>query len=78
MKPTIKQSKISSLIEANVNTFIGFIMSVLLWMYVVPIFYPLLAPHAGLGTGAGLTMIFTVASIGRNYITRRVFNTWVV
>jgi hypothetical protein len=73
----MKQSKIKSLIEANANTFLGMGVSILCWIYVVPVFYPELKPFTGLSTALGVNLIFTAASIMRNYFVRRLFNFWV-
>ena len=72
----MSQTKLGSLIETKVNIAIGFAISVLMWMYLIPIFYPAMTPHTGVGTGVGITIIFTVSSLIRNYFVRRVFNCW--
>jgi len=68
------QSKIGSLIESNINTAIGFFVSVATWKFIVPIFLPELEPYSGWDDSIYITLIFTVISIARNYIVRRVFN----
>jgi len=68
------QSKLASLMEAKINTAIGFIISTLAWHYIVPIMFPELAPHAGWDTALGITLFFTAISVIRNYIIRRLFN----
>lgn len=70
------QSKKSSFIEANANTFIGFFVSVLTWSFIVPLIIPELEPYSGIATSIYVTLIFTVISIARNYIVRRAFNWW--
>ena len=72
------QSKLASLMEANLNTAIGFIVSTLAWHYIVPLMFPELAPHAGWDTAIGITIFFTVMSVVRNYIVRRIFNKGVI
>jgi len=70
----MSQSKLSSFIEANVNTIIGFVVSTLTWHYIVPLIFPQLAPHSGWGIAVWITVLFTVISVVRNYVVRRLFN----
>ena len=67
----MKQSKLESLVEASLNTASGFVVSLLVWQWLV-------APIYGLpidwGMNFGITIIFTVVSILRSYVWRRVFN----
>ena len=66
----MNQSKISSLVEALINTLIGFLISIALSILVYPAF-----GHAfTLAQNAGITAIFTGASIMRGYAVRRWFN----
>lgn len=74
---TIVQSRKDSFLEANANTFIGFIVSVMTWSFLVPIIFPELEPYSGIETSIYITLIFTVISIMRNYFVRRAFNWWV-
>lgn len=66
----MQQSKRDSLIEAIVNTFIGFIITcifspLIYWFIGVPISY----------TQMGFsTLLFTILSILRGYVIRRYFN----
>lgn len=63
----MKQSRALSFFEAVINTFIGLLVSYLVW------------PVAALITGIayshsqqiGVVAIFTVASVGRSYVVRR-------
>lgn len=64
------QSKRGSLIEAIVNTFIGFLITCL----VAPLIYKLTNVKMT-AVEMGLTnLLFTLVSVIRNYIIRRVFN----
>ena len=66
----MNQTRIGSLIEACINTAIGFAMSMALSLIVYPMF-----GHAfTLAQNVGITAIFTVASILRSYVVRRWFN----
>ena len=66
----MNQTRIGSLIEACINTAIGFAMSMALSLIVYPMF-----GHAfTLAQNVGITAIFTVASILRGYVVRRWFN----
>lgn len=66
------QTKKKSLIEVLVNTWWGFIISVLLYRYIVPYIDP--SVQAWYGTAIWVTILFTTVSIARGYIVRRLFN----
>lgn len=64
------QTKKNSLIEAFVNTFIGLVTTLMVspliyWICDVEISYPKMT---------GVTVLFTIVSVLRNYIIRRWFN----
>jgi uncharacterized membrane protein len=64
------QSKKASLIEAIVNTFIGFLIT----CAVAPIIYWIVDVKMS-AVSLGLTnLLFTLVSVIRNYVIRRVFN----
>jgi hypothetical protein len=66
----MSQSRFSSLVEAVLNTAIGFVISVALTAYVLPKY-----GHAvTLSENLQITTIFTVDSILRSYALRRWFN----
>lgn len=64
------QTRTQSLIEATLNIGIGFGINLVANLLVLPIFglYPTLGDAFGMG------LIFTVISIVRSYVLRRVFN----
>lgn len=64
------QTPIQSLIEAKINTLLGFGISYLT-LLVVNAIYGL---NLSLFESLEITLIFTVVSIGRNYVVRRYFN----
>lgn len=64
------QTRLGSLIEATVNTFIGFVITIGLSLVV----YPAFGHRFTLAQNAGITLIFTVASVARGYVLRRWFN----
>ena len=64
------QSKKHSLIESITNTLIGFIVSLLVQL----IIYPILNIDVKLHQNIIITSIFTVVSILRGYVIRRIFN----
>jgi len=66
----MEQSRFSSLIEACINTAIGFGTTLVL----APIVYPLFGHAFTLAQNLGITAIFTVVSILRGYAVRRWFN----
>jgi len=64
------QSRLSSLVEAVINTAIGFVVSVAITAVVLPAY-----GHAvTLWHNLQITGIFTIASIARSYCVRRWFN----
>jgi membrane protein implicated in regulation of membrane protease activity len=64
------QSKINSFIESLANTASGFLVS----FGVSFLVYPLLGMEGSASAYAVAGMVFTVISIARNYVVRRVFN----
>lgn len=64
------QTKLSSLIESCVNTFIGFLISLLVTVLIFPVF----GIHVPFNTQVGLTAVYTGVSILRSYAVRRFFN----
>lgn len=65
------QTKLSSLVEATVGTAIGFLAAVLTQQFVIN---PLWGLHLSFFDNLGITVIFTVMSIVRQYVMRRYFN----
>lgn len=65
------QSRLESLLEVSINIASGFIVSFLVWVFIVPIFWP---EHASsYGTAFGIVVLFTVFSVIRSYVWRRLF-----
>ncbi len=64
------QSKLGSLAEASINVAIGFCVSVAVGRFA----YPLFGYEVTLMDNASLTVVFTVTSMARSYIIRRLFN----
>lgn len=64
------QSKKHSLLEAVLNTTSGFLISLLTQWLVFPWFHFYPSLHENLT----ITAIFTVVSIARSYVWRRIFN----
>lgn len=70
MNRTHNQSRIDSLMEALTNTAIGFLVSLVTWIVVARIYgIPMSA-----GTSLSITAIFTVVSVLRQYVLRRIFD----
>ena len=64
------QSRLQSLIEAWLNVAIGFGVSLVANLIVLPLFgYPVTV-----GDAFGIGLVFTAISIVRSYIIRRLFN----
>jgi hypothetical protein len=64
------QSKRNSLIESVTNTVVGLVTSFVIQL----IIYPALNIPVTIGQNIIITAVFFIASIGRGYIIRRVFN----
>ena len=68
----MSQSRRMSLIETCASIAIGFVVSVIITAVVMPAY----GHHVTLADNIQITLIFTVASIARGYLVRRVFNRW--
>lgn len=66
----MKQKKFESLIEAIANTFIGFIIT----MMVYPLVNWICDIHMNVGQATLSTLLFTIISVARSYCIRRFFN----
>lgn len=66
----MSQTKLQSLIEANVSTAIGFGIS---WA-ATPLVLAAFGYTVGAGKAFGITAVYTVISIIRGYFVRRLFN----
>ena len=64
------QSKLDSLIEASINTFIGFVIAFISQL----VFFPIVGIEVTLAQNFILTVLFTLVSISRGYLVRRYFN----
>lgn len=65
------QTKKQSFIEANINTFVGFSVSLALAYFILPLW----GFKQGIIASLEITIIYTVVSIVRNYMIRRYFAT---
>ena len=71
----MNQSKIESHIEALVNIGSGFILSFLVWLYIVsPLIRVEVLNYNSPTDGLYITLIFTITSYIRSYFWRRFFN----
>lgn len=66
----MSQPRIYSLIESIANVAIGFGVALVTQIAVFPLF----GIHAQISDQLGIAAIFTVVSIARSYLVRRVFN----
>ncbi|MEM6734196.1 MAG: hypothetical protein AAF658_21715, partial [Myxococcota bacterium] len=64
-----EQTRLVSLIEAFLNTGLGFVVSMAIWPFVGALYGIDYTPARHIG----ITVIFTVASLLRNYVVRRSF-----
>ena len=64
------QTRKQSLCEAMLNIGSGFIVAYIIWIAIVPLIWPHL--KSNYNEAFGLTSLFTIASIIRSYIWRRV------
>ena len=66
------QSRRGSLIEAVINTVVGYALAVTTQFAVFPVF----GLQVGFVENLGLGLIFTVVSVVRGYALRRLFDRW--
>ena len=65
------QSKLESALEVGVNIASGFVVSYLVWIFIVPVIW---SEHASThGVAFGITVLFTISSVIRGYVWRRLF-----
>ena len=72
----MKQTRLMSLMEVLLNIGTGFIVAMLVWAYIIPEFFPRMS--GPMAENLIVTTIFTVVSILRSYIWRRLFNNGIV
>ena len=65
-----EQSRLVSLIESVCNTGSGFLVSLVVWQWIVA---PAYGYHVTLATNLGVTGTFTIVSVLRGYAWRRFF-----
>jgi hypothetical protein len=70
MSNSATQTKLQSFVETCVNTFVGFIIVMIAGYFI----YPLFGAAFTLQQNFWITCIFTVISIIRGYVIRRLFN----
>jgi CO/xanthine dehydrogenase FAD-binding subunit len=66
----MNQSKLGSLVEATMNTAIGFVVALLSQIVV----FPLVGIHVAFTTNLEIGAWFTLISVVRSYVIRRWFN----
>ena len=67
------QSKRSSLVEAAINTVIGYVISLLVQL----VAYPAFGHSFTLMQNLGLGVVFAIVSLLRGYVIRRWFNQYI-
>ena len=67
-----RQSRLMSLVEALVNVAVGFGLAVL----TQPLVFPLFGFSATLAQNLALGALFTIVSIARSFLLRRLFKSW--
>lgn len=68
------QSHKHSVYETIANTAVGFLISWAVWVFVAAPLFDIPYEH---GQGFWITVIFTVTSLIRGYVLRRIFNRFV-
>lgn len=66
----MSQTRMQSFVEVNTSTAVGFVVS---WAATPPIFWAF-GYEAGAGKALGITVVYTVLSLVRGWVMRRVFN----
>jgi hypothetical protein len=64
-----KQTHVASFVEITLSTAVGFVISLVTQILVFPLF----GLQVSMGTNLSLTMVFTVISVIRGFVMRRVF-----
>ena len=72
----MRQTRLTSIVEVLLNTTSGFILAMFIWQFVIPAFYPHLEPT--MAENFNMTALFTIASIARGFLWRRLFNAGIV
>lgn len=67
----MNQTKLESLLEACINTAIGFFVALWTWQFIVA---PIMGYIVTMADNLLITGIFTVVSVARGYVLRRFFN----
>lgn len=65
------QTRLHSLVEQLANVASGFVLSALLWHFIVQ---PVWGIRTSVAENLQITALFTVVSIARGYLWRRAFN----
>ena len=68
----MRQSRLMSLVEALANVAVGYAIAVLTQLLVFPMF----GLSATLAQNLALGAVFTVVSIARSFLLRRIFEAW--
>jgi hypothetical protein len=69
----MKQTRWQSAAETMAQTVIGLVLAIVLGQWVI---YPLFNVHPTWTANISMTLLFTVQSIVRGYLIRRLFNWW--
>lgn len=67
------QTKKMSIIESILNVSTGFIISTITWLYIIG---PMFNINSDLKQSLSITFLFTIISIIRGYVWRRLFNSF--
>lgn len=68
----VRQSRRHSFLESTANTTVGYFVNLGVQMVVFPLF----GMHISLAENVGIGAIFTVVSIARGYILRRIYEVY--
>lgn len=71
IRPTQPQSRLMSLVESVANVIVGYGVAVVTQILIFPIF----GLHATLAQNLKMGLVFTVVSICRSFLLRRIFET---
>ena len=66
----MNQCKVDSWLESGTNILVGLVLSYLTYRYIAPLFQV----HMSVVQSVHLTIVFTVISLTRQYVLRRIFN----
>ena len=74
IRESARQTRLESALESSINIATGFVISYLVWLFIVPVLFGQHVSSTDPHVAFWLTCVFTVSSWLRSYVWRRFFN----